>query len=196
MSDKPTLRYVQDMMTGKYVFRENGAQRAARRAARAGLTVGAPVRIHYNVPPRQPQPSTYWRKGGPGTGVALERIDRMARYLLQRDVTTHVRHGSNWQPTPRQRRRLDHKARHAAAPFGRDYIAEAYVAGNTPAWPTVDQRAEPVRALIEAGHVIHPDSPAVPRVPMVHTVGRQTEHGPTEPARGFRVVDRRGEHRS
>jgi hypothetical protein len=205
--------------------KENGAQRAQRRAAARGLAVGAPVRVyhpdgvpglHFGMQQAAMVPKRVERFGGKPRVVfprptsqhelvPLERIDRMARYLLQRDVTTHVRHGSRWQPTPRQRRRLDKKARRISPqPYPVTPESERLAAS----W----QRAEPVRELIEAGHVIHPDSPAAPVTPEAFMAWDEparlgvTPHVMSEnpPQRersainrnGYRVVDRRGEHRS
>lgn len=177
---------------------ETGPQRAQRRAAVKGLTVGAPVRIThpgygFNAPnaaenrPRR-DPATY---AGPGGATPLERVDRLARYLLQREVATHVRQGGDWQPSARQFRRADHKARHAAAPFGPkspDYVP-----------PTRGRRADLVIVDDPAPAVVRQDDPEF--VPKVVTAlldpanEVKPERDRSTPYRGFRVVDRRGEHR-
>lgn len=161
----PTLKWSRDNMRP-----ETGPERAARRAARNGLTVGAPVRaeVMTKTPP-----------GPQHELVPLEFGERMTNYRLQVAVRDHCLTGARWRPTARQRRRLEHKARSASY---RKLLASQSLRGpygtaaDTPAWPTAEQRAEPLRELVASGAVIHPASPAAPR--------------------GFRVVDRRGEHRS
>jgi len=93
---------------------ETGPQRAQRRAAARGLTVGAPVRIThpghgFNVPyaaENRPRPMPKPRPLAP-----LDFGQRCERYAAN--------WGSRHPLTPRQQRRARHKANHAAAPFGR-----------------------------------------------------------------------------
>lgn len=141
-----------------HTHKPNGLQRAALRAHAKGLRVGYPVRAVLSkaqalnwpdaVPGKQYGQAHY---AGPEGAVPLEFGERIGNYRIQQAVRTHSIGGTKWRPTPRQRRRLDHKANRAAAPFKR---------------PQPEPFAEPA-----------------PRGPMI----AQGE--------GFRVVDRRGEHR-
>lgn len=93
---------------------ETGPQRAQRRAAHRGLIVGAPVRADML---RQAA-----RCCGRQRPAPLDFVQRIGAYRNQIEVRGEVLvavTGKNWRPTPRQRRRLAHKSRHAMAPFGR-----------------------------------------------------------------------------
>lgn len=195
---------------------ENGAQRAQRRAAAKGLTVGRSVAaqcrswLGIGDPPssRHYVPREERTYAGPGGAAPLGRVDRLARYLLQRDVTTHARQGTGWQPTPRQRRRLDHKARTAAV---RKYEAgkreearyalehgDAYYAAMSdtrgPAASAVivdEQPHEIVTNLATGEQRTEPlSAPASPQ----EFVKPERERSAIN-RNGYRVVDRRGEHR-
>lgn len=180
---------------------ETGAQRAQRRAAARGLIVGRSVAaqchgwLGLGDPPssRHYVPREERAYAGPGGATPLGRVDRLARYLLQREATTHQRQGSGWQPTDRQRRRLDHKARHAAAPFGpksptyvpsaRGPAASAVILDDPPReivtnLATGEQRTEPLSAPVSPQEFVKPERER-------SAINRN----------GYRVVDRRGEHR-
>lgn len=159
------------------MIKENGPQRTARRAAAKGLTVGAPVR------------AVVMTKTSPGPQHELVPLDfgtRLSNYRLQVSVRDHCISGKAWQPTARQYRRLDHKARHAAAPFGPK---------NRPA--EIQGRRADMVILDDPHPVAARNEPA--RLGVAPPVMQQN---PPERERsainrnGYRVVDRRGEHRS
>lgn len=173
---------------------ETGPQRAQRRAAARGLIVGQPVRVvhpggnllaHYGLQQAHMVPKRIHQFGGEPVVVfpraqrpqmlePLEFGERLSNYRLQQAVRTHHVGGTKWRPTARQRRRLDHKANHAQAPFGRKH-------------PDYGQhRAEAMRGrradLVIVDDDLTPLTVPTPRTPMI------------EQRSGFRVVDRRGEH--
>jgi hypothetical protein len=169
---------------------ETGPERAQRRAWARGLAVGAPVRAF--IGQGRPRPNGNGHPGRPtpqGVLVPLERVDRLARYLLQRDVTTHVRHGIKWKPSARQRRRLDQKAHQSS----HRRLLESQRLDNPAGYVLAmsDTRGPAASAAIV-------DEP--PRVGAWNEPARLGVTPPVmmenPPQRGFRVTDRRGEHRS
>ena len=163
--------------------RETGAQRAQRRAAAHGLTVGAPVRAVLGKPTalNWPEAVPGRRYGqdhyaGPGGAAPLDFGQRLSNYQIQASVRDHALVGTRWRPTPRQRRRLDKKARQSSY---RKLLESQRLDAATAPWN------EP--ALVE-------------RVTNLATGEQRTEPltAPVTPQQfaGFRVVDRRGEHRS
>lgn len=145
-----------------------GPQRQRARAHYLGFTVGPLVR------------AMVMTKTPPGPQRELVPLDfgtRLSNYHLQVSVRDHCISGKAWQPTARQYRRLDHKARHAAAPFGPK---------NRPA--EIQGRRANVVILDDPHPVAAWNEPA--RLGVAPPVMQQNP-----PERGFRVVDRRGEHR-
>lgn len=158
-------------MHGNY---RTGPQRAEARAHLHGLTVGELVRIThpnygFSVPfaaENRPRPMAK-----PRPLVPLDFAQRLERYAGQACAVAGGVVGKRWRPTAAQRRRMRHKANHAAAPFGRDYTAEARL------------RQHEVVTSLETGEQR--------TVPLAKPVSPE-QFMP----RGFRVVDRRGEHRA
>lgn len=163
-----------------------GAQRAALRAHAKGLRIGNPVRaeIGRGVGHRSAAPHPAWVPYGervyvgPQGAPPLEFGERITNYQVQASVRGHTLVGTRWRPTPKQRRRLDHKARHAQAPFKRPSAHYRKAAAEGLA------ALQPAKATaVETGwHKVSGTVELAPRTPMV------------EQRAGFRVVDRRREH--
>lgn len=168
----PTLKWSRDNMRP-----ETGPERAARRAARNGLTVGAPVRaeVMTKTPP-----------GPQHELVPLEFGERLTNYRLQVAVRDHCLTGARWQPTARQYRRLERKARHAQAPFG-PKNRPAQIQGRRVDMVILDD--PPARLQLPPEAYTEPSGIEIP-------AAMRPERERSAMHRGFRVVDRRGEHRS
>jgi hypothetical protein len=170
----------------------NGLQRAALRAHAKGLRVGYPVRA---------QVMTKTRPGPQNPLVPLEFGERISNYRVQQAVRTHSIGGTRWRPTPRQRRRLDHKANHVAAPFKRPQ-PEPF-AERVTSLTTGEQRTEPLATPVTPEAFAEPVVRATAVESGWHEVSGTVAFPATPPPRGpmiaqgsgFRVVDRRGEHR-
>lgn len=177
--------------------RENGAQRAAWRAELHGLTVGAPVRIllpgaglrRATVAPHPyAVPHSQRVYAGPGGATPLDYAQRLGRYWAQRAAVTHIVPPPGWRATPRQLRRLRHKANHAAAPFKRPLSPRETNLERVTNLATGDQRTEVLAAPVTPeqfvrGYEVEP---------------RQSGNAERERSainrNGYRVVDRRREH--
>lgn len=180
---------------------DSGPARAERRARLKGLTVGRSVAeqcrgwLGVGDPPSSPLLVPYSERtyAGPGGATPLEFGERLTNYRLQVATRDHCLTGRRWQPTARQYRRLERKARHAQAPFGRkhpDYVSPTR--GRATMLPVVlDERPTPLVRL--------DDPEFTPKVVAAlldpaNTVPAERERSAMH--RGFRVVDRRGEHKS
>jgi hypothetical protein len=173
---------------------DSGPARAERRARLKGLTVGRSVAeqcrgwLGVGDPPSSPLLVPYSERtyAGPGGATPLEFGERLTNYRLQVATRDHCLTGRRWQPTARQYRRLERKARHAQAPFGRkhpDYVSPTR--GRATMLPVLD---EPARVTPVEANSVYRAAGGTGAKP-------QRERSAINPS-GFRVVDRRGEHRS
>lgn len=173
---------------------DSGPERAQRRAWARGLEVGKPVRVvhpggdprlHFGMQQSRMVPKriglfggkplvVFPRDAGQREQVPLEFGERLSNYRIQQAVRTHSIGGTRWRPTPRQRRRLNHKARAAAK---RHYVA--------------DQRARFEAAHREASHELVAAWNEPARLGVAPPVLMEN---PPERPRGFTMIDRRGEH--
>ena len=181
---------------------ETGAQRAQRRAAAKGLTVGAPVRAVLGRPTAMNWPEAVPGKrygqdhyAGQEGAAPLDVAARLFNYQTQVSVRGHALVGTNWQPTPRQFRRIiknvSSRATREMLRADRDRRRPRYVAPSHEVvtnLATGEQRTEPLAAPVSPQQFAAWNEPA--RLGVAPPVMQQNP-----PERGFRVVDRRGEHR-
>lgn len=176
--------------------RENGAQRAAWRAELHGLTVGAPVRADIGVGhnwPLGPRITVSARVevrplAGPYGAEPLDYAQRLGRYWAQRAAVTHIVPPPGWRATPRQLRRLRHKANHAAAPFRRPLSPRETNLERVTNLATGDQRTEVLAAPVT------PEQFAREHVVEPRQSGKVERERTAINRNGYRVVDRRREH--
>lgn len=199
---------------------ETGPQRAQRRAAAHGLTVGAPVRakIGIGVGLVRVAPNPAWVPYGERVpvgqagAVPLDVAARLFNYQAQAAVRGHALVGTNWKPTARQFRRIvknvssratrealrDERGRRRPRAATSILCAESTMIGGRVEVCTNDPGHAGPHHDLGSGQtwtaVRRFDPAFVSKVVAALTTPKPERDRSTQ-FRGYRVVDRRGEHR-